>query len=58
MATRKTQCVKCGKEKETLKCTGCSQDFCDNHLTDHRQELNQQLNQIEANRDLFQSNIQ
>ncbi len=37
--TSKAYCIKCGKERSTSKCAGCFQDFCYNHLTDHRQEL-------------------
>jgi hypothetical protein len=51
--TSKAYCIKCEKERSTLKCAGCSQDFCYNHLTDHRQELNIELDEIETNRDLF-----
>ena len=49
----KACCVICGKEKATLKCRGCLQDFCYNHVADHRQELNRQLDEIEVNRDVF-----
>jgi chromosome segregation ATPase len=55
--TSKPYCVKCEKERATTKCSGCSQDFCYNHLTDHRQELNQQLDHIEVNRDLFRQTL-
>lgn len=59
MATRTntTHCLKCGKERATFKCAGCLQDFCFNHLTDHRQELNIQLDEIETNRDLFRQTL-
>jgi hypothetical protein len=53
----KAHCVKCGKERSTLKCAGCSQDFCYNHLTDHRQEISEQLDEIEMNRDLLRQTI-
>jgi chromosome segregation ATPase len=53
----KVHCVKCGKERSTLKCAGCSQDFCFNHLTDHRQELSDQLDEIEINRDLLRQTL-
>jgi len=52
-ATGKTRCVICGKEKATFKCGGCLEEYCYNHLGDHRQELNKQLDQIEVNRDIF-----
>jgi hypothetical protein len=59
MATRTStaHCVKCGKERATFKCAGCLQDFCFNHLTDHRQELNMQLDEIEINRDLVRQSL-
>jgi len=56
-ATGKTRCVMCGKEKATLKCGGCSRDFCYNHWDIHRQELNKQLDEIELNRDLFRQSL-
>lgn len=52
-APGRTRCVTCGKEKATLKCGGCLQDFCYNHSTEHRNELSQQLNEVETSRDLF-----
>jgi chromosome segregation ATPase len=54
---RKVHCVKCEKARSTLKCAGCLQDFCYNHLPDHRQELSEQLHQIEMNRDLLRQTL-
>ncbi|CAF1267424.1 unnamed protein product [Rotaria sp. Silwood1] len=45
--TAKTSCVKCKKIKNTLKCSGCSQDFCFDHIAEHRNELSEQLSQCE-----------
>jgi tRNA uridine 5-carbamoylmethylation protein Kti12 len=56
-AIERTRCVTCGKEKATLKCAGCSQDFCFDHVTDHRQELSKQLDEVEVNRDLFRQTL-
>jgi chromosome segregation ATPase len=47
----KTQCVTCGKEKATSRCVGCLQDFCFNHLAEHRQQLNKQVDDIQVQRD-------
>jgi len=55
--TSTVHCVKCGKERATFKCAGCLKDFCFNHLTDHRQELNVQLDEIEINRDVFRQTL-
>jgi sugar lactone lactonase YvrE len=53
----KNRCVVCNKEKASFKCEGCSQTFCYNHVTDHRQELNKQLDEIEVIRDLFRQTL-
>ncbi|UJR17439.1 hypothetical protein I4U23_004334 [Adineta vaga] len=49
----KSHCKICDQEKRTVKCEGCLQSFCYTHITDHRQELNTELDNIENNRDLF-----
>jgi chromosome segregation ATPase len=56
-ATAKARCVTCGKERAVMKCGGCSQDFCFNHMTDHRQELSKQLDEIEVTRDVFRQTL-
>ena len=53
IATGKAQCIICSKEKCAVRCEGCQQIFCRNHLTDHCQELSEQLDDIEINHDLF-----
>ncbi|CAF0715462.1 unnamed protein product [Adineta steineri] len=53
----KARCVTCGKEKSTVRCDGCSQPFCYNHLVDHRQQLSKQLDEIEVSRDLFRQTL-
>ena len=57
MATSKTQCITCGKVMSTYYCRGCSQDFCFTHLTEHRQTLGKQFDEIENDRDQFQQTI-
>jgi hypothetical protein len=56
-ATGRNLCVRCGKDKATLRCGGCLQELCFNHLADHRQELNTQLDEVEVNRDLFRQTL-
>jgi chromosome condensin MukBEF ATPase and DNA-binding subunit MukB len=56
-ATGKTRCVICTKEKATMRCGGCFEEYCFNHMTDHRQQLNIQLDEIEINRDLFRQSL-
>jgi chromosome segregation ATPase len=52
-APGRNRCVTCGKEKATLRCGGCLQEFCYNNFGNHRQELSKQLDEVEVNRDLF-----
>lgn len=56
-ATDRTRCIKCGKEEATLKCGGCVQEFCYNHLRDHKQKLSKQLDEVEVNHDLFRQKL-
>jgi hypothetical protein len=51
--TAKARCFICNKERNTYKCGGCSNDFCFNHLTEHRQSINQQFDEIENDHDQF-----
>ncbi|UJR16540.1 hypothetical protein I4U23_003440 [Adineta vaga] len=56
-STGKTLCLKCNKVKCTSRCGGCLQDFCFKHMEDHRQELNQQLDEIVLDHDLFRQSL-
>ncbi|CAF2808119.1 unnamed protein product [Rotaria sp. Silwood2] len=47
----------CQKAKGISKCEGCSKIFCYNHFGDHRQELNQQLDEVEVTCDLFRQTL-
>jgi chromosome condensin MukBEF ATPase and DNA-binding subunit MukB len=55
--TDKNRCAICSKEKRTVRCEGCSQTFCYSHLGDHRQELSQQLDEVEVTRDVFRETL-
>ena len=55
--TGKAQCSTCGKERSTYYCRGCLNDFCFNHLIQHRQILSKQLDEIENDRDQFQQTL-
>jgi hypothetical protein len=52
-ATSRSSCVTCKKERGTVRCEGCLQTFCYNHLGEHRQELSKQLDEVKVTRDLF-----
>jgi hypothetical protein len=51
--TAKRQYVECNKEKNTYECRGSSQNFCFNHLSDHRQTVNKQFHKIEDDSNSF-----
>jgi uncharacterized UBP type Zn finger protein len=54
--TSKTQCIICNKGIGQFKCEGCSQAFCTKHVVEHRQTLNQQLDNIIVEHDtLYQT---
>jgi chromosome segregation ATPase len=55
--TRKTRCIICEKDKATAKCSGCLEDFCFNHLAEHRQQLGKQLGELEKKRNSFRQNF-
>jgi hypothetical protein len=50
-------CVTCSKEKRGVKCEGCSQMFCFEHLPVHLQQLSDELDKIEMNRDVFRQTL-
>ena len=57
MMTSKNKCVRCEKDRSAVRCEGCLNLFCFNHLNEHRQELSQHLEEIELNRDIFKQNL-
>ncbi|CAF0863646.1 unnamed protein product [Adineta steineri] len=56
-ANIRVQCSICNKENTTYICRGCSKDFCFQHLTEHRQILHRQLDEIINDHDQFQQTI-
>ncbi|UJR18857.1 hypothetical protein I4U23_021985 [Adineta vaga] len=52
-----TQCIICKKERGTFKCNECLQSFCYEHIPNHRQEQNEQLDAIEVTIDLFHQTL-
>jgi DNA repair exonuclease SbcCD ATPase subunit len=55
--TGKTRCIICEKEKATSKCSGCLEDFCFNHLVEHRQQMTKELDELEDKRNLFRQTL-
>jgi chromosome segregation ATPase len=56
-ATNRNLCDACGKARGISKCEGCSKIFCYNHFGEHRQELNNQLDEVEVTCDLFRQTL-
>ena len=55
--TSRNYCFICEKEKSTYTCDGCSKRFCKQHLKDHENELESELNQIENERNIFRQTL-
>ena len=55
--TSRNYCFICEKEKVTYKCDGCSKRFCKQHLKDHENELELELDQIENERNIFRQTL-
>ncbi|CAF1648768.1 unnamed protein product [Adineta ricciae] len=58
MTTNEAQCFLCKKHKFTYSCRGCSNEFCFDDLTKHRQDLTEEFNTIINNFDQFRENLQ
>ncbi len=48
---QKTSCATCGKTAGTFICRGCSKSYCLQHTNEHRNNLDEQMNEIIANHD-------
>ncbi|CAM2725494.1 unnamed protein product [Rotaria socialis] len=55
--TGRAECSTCGKHKIVYLCEGCSQKFCLKDLTEHRQLLDNQLDQVITDCDQFRQNL-
>ncbi|CAF1259877.1 unnamed protein product [Adineta steineri] len=56
-ANNRAKCSICNKTHATCFCAGCSKGFCFQHLTEHRQILRRQLDEIINDHDQFQQKI-
>ncbi|CAF1360143.1 unnamed protein product [Adineta steineri] len=56
-ANSRAKCSICNKANTTYVCPGCSKGFCFQHLTEHRQILGNQLEEIINNHDQLQQTI-
>ena len=55
--TNRSYCFICEKERVTYKCDGCSKRFCKQHLKDHENQLELELDQIENQRNIFRQTL-
>lgn len=56
LSTKKT-CVKCVKGTGIVTCDGCYQSFCHKHLSEHREELFKEINQINNQCEQFRQSL-
>ncbi|CAF4065792.1 unnamed protein product, partial [Adineta steineri] len=56
-ANNRAKCSVCNKTNATCFCARCSKGFCFQHLTEHRQILHRQLDEIINDHDQFQQTI-
>ena len=54
----KKQCVTCNKSGGILMCHGCQQTFCSKHVSEHRQELGGQLDNIMQEHDVLRQDLE
>jgi len=57
ITTDGTRCAICAKDKATLRCGGCLQEFCHHHIGNHRQDLSNQFDELQMNGDLFRQTL-
>lgn len=50
-------CVKCGKSGGVLLCNGCQQTLCFKHVNEHRDELEQQLEDLIFQENQFENDL-
>ncbi len=54
---KKKSCCKCNKGSGTLTCDECHQSFCFKHVAEHRQELLQQMDNIEQGYEILKRDL-
>ena len=57
MAAANTECSIFEEDQETFSCAGCSRYFCFEHLAEHREILNTQLQQIQDDYNQFRQTL-
>ncbi|CAF0878879.1 unnamed protein product [Rotaria sordida] len=50
-------CCKCDKSSQTFTCNGCNQTFCNHHTDEHREELTQQMKNIEQEHNVLKQRL-
>jgi hypothetical protein len=55
--SQKSPCTTCGKVSGLFTCQGCQKDFCTRHVSEHRQELGKQMDELILDHDRFRQNL-
>ncbi|CAF3349463.1 unnamed protein product [Rotaria socialis] len=55
-STKKT-CIKCTTNADLVICDGCQKNFCQQHLSEHRNEIMRRVDQIDNECERFRQNI-
>ncbi|CAF1105194.1 unnamed protein product [Rotaria magnacalcarata] len=55
-STKKT-CIKCTTNTDLIICDGCQKNFCQQHISEHRNEVMQRMNQIDNECERFRQNL-
>lgn len=50
-------CIKCNKTGGILLCNGCQKHFCFKHVNEHREQIEQELESLINEENLFENNI-
>jgi hypothetical protein len=51
------KCIKCKRLDRLYTCHGCQQSFCDEHTTEHREELSHQMDNINKDYRVFEEDL-
>lgn len=54
---KKQPCATCGKAAGIFRCHGCEKDFCSGHVSEHRQILGKQLDEVMLEHDQLKQTI-
>lgn len=56
-STSSIHCLNCDEKEDIYQCKGCLNSYCLNCLVKHRDKINENLNELQNNYNLFKQNI-